>query len=58
VAQAIEDGEIEWKPLHLLNNVSSSIGSVMKPAAREWQGVISPTTSRIRPIRNGRTMPA
>ena len=24
--------EIEWKPLHFLNNVSASIGSVMKPA--------------------------
>src|SRR5881392_2026643 len=32
-AQAIKKvAEIEWKPLHILNNVSSSIGSVMKPA--------------------------
>jgi branched-chain amino acid transport system substrate-binding protein len=35
-AQAIKKmAEIEWKPLHLLNNVSSSIGSVMKPAGFE-----------------------
>jgi branched-chain amino acid transport system substrate-binding protein len=42
-AQAIKKmAEIEWKPLHLLNNVSSSIGSVMKPAGVEnGQGVIS-----------------
>jgi len=25
-------GEIGWKPLHLLNNVSASVGSVLKPA--------------------------
>jgi branched-chain amino acid transport system substrate-binding protein len=32
-AQAIKKmAEIEWKPLHFLNNVSASIGSVMKPA--------------------------
>jgi branched-chain amino acid transport system substrate-binding protein len=42
-AQAIKKmAEIEWKPLHLLNNVSSSIGSVMKPAGFEnSQDVIS-----------------
>ena len=42
-AQAIKKmAEIGWKPLHLLNNVSSSIGSVMKPAGYEsGQGVIS-----------------
>ena len=34
--------EIEWKPLHFLNNVSSSIGSVMKPAGFDnSQGIIS-----------------
>ena len=34
--------EIEWKPLHFLNNVSSSIGSVMKPAGFEnSQNIIS-----------------
>src|SRR5205085_2495893 len=31
-AQAIKKvAEIEWKPLHFLNNVSASLGSVMKP---------------------------
>ena len=30
-----EDAEIGWKPLHFLNNVSASIGSVMKPAGFE-----------------------
>jgi branched-chain amino acid transport system substrate-binding protein len=44
-AQAIKKmSEIEWKPLHLLNNVSASIGSVMKPAGFEnSQGIISST---------------
>jgi branched-chain amino acid transport system substrate-binding protein len=42
-AQAIKKiAEIEWKPLHFLNNVSASIGSVMKPAGFEnGQGIIS-----------------
>jgi branched-chain amino acid transport system substrate-binding protein len=42
-AQAIKKmTEIEWKPLHFLNNVSISIGSVMKPAGFEnAQGIIS-----------------
>jgi branched-chain amino acid transport system substrate-binding protein len=42
-AQAIKKiSEIEWKPLHLLNNVSSSIGSVMKPAGfNNAQDIIS-----------------
>jgi branched-chain amino acid transport system substrate-binding protein len=42
-AQAIKKmTEIEWKPLHFLNNVSVSIGSVMKPAGFEnAQGIIS-----------------
>src|SRR5881227_452164 len=32
-AQAIKKAaEIGWKPLHLLNNVSNSVGSVLKPA--------------------------
>ena len=32
-AQAIKKAaEIEWKPIHLLNNVSNSVGSVLKPA--------------------------
>jgi branched-chain amino acid transport system substrate-binding protein len=42
-AQAIKKmTEIEWKPVHFLNNVSVSIGSVMKPAGFEnGQGIIS-----------------
>jgi ABC-type branched-subunit amino acid transport system substrate-binding protein len=42
-AQAIKKAaEIEWKALHLLNNVSASVGSVIKPAGYEnAQGVIS-----------------
>jgi branched-chain amino acid transport system substrate-binding protein len=32
-AQAIKKaGEIGWKPVHLLNNVSNSVGQVLKPA--------------------------
>src|ERR1700719_138037 len=32
-AQAIKKAaEIEWKPIHLLNNVSTSVGAVLKPA--------------------------
>jgi len=35
-AQAIKKAaEIGWKPLHLLNNVSNSVGSVLKPAGFE-----------------------
>src|SRR5690349_18193277 len=35
-AQAIKKAaEIGWKPLHLLNNVSQSIGGVLKPAGLE-----------------------
>jgi branched-chain amino acid transport system substrate-binding protein len=35
-AQAIRKAaEIGWKPLHLLNNVSQSVGSVLKPAGLE-----------------------
>jgi branched-chain amino acid transport system substrate-binding protein len=42
-AQAIKKiAEIEWKPLHFLNNVSASVGSVLKPAGMEnAQGIIS-----------------
>ena len=42
-AQAIKKvAEIEWKPLHFLNNVSASVGSVIKPAGYEnSQGIIS-----------------
>ena len=42
-AQAIKKvGEIDWKPLHILNNVGASVGSVMKPAGFDnSQGIIS-----------------
>jgi len=42
-AQAIKKNmEIGWKPVHFLNNVSASIGSVMKPAGFEnAQDIIS-----------------
>ena len=42
-AQAIKKAaELDWKPLHFLNNVSSSIGSVIKPAGFDnAQGIIS-----------------
>ncbi|MBK9135949.1 MAG: ABC transporter substrate-binding protein [Betaproteobacteria bacterium] len=42
-AQAIKKAaEIGWKPMHFLNNVSSSVGSVLKPAGLENSvGVIS-----------------
>jgi len=42
-AQAIKkNAEIGWKPLHFLNNVSASIGSVMKPAGFDaGQDIIS-----------------
>ena len=42
-AQSIKKiGELGWKPLHFLNNVSASVGSVIKPAGIEnAQGIIS-----------------
>jgi len=42
-AQAIKKAhEIAWKPVHLLNNVSNSVGSVLKPAGFEAStGVLS-----------------
>ena len=42
-AQAIKKvAEIDWKPLHFLNNVSASVGSVIKPAGYEnSQDIIS-----------------
>ncbi len=42
-AQAIKKtAEIEWKPTHFLNNVSASVGSVIKPAGYEnSQNIIS-----------------
>src|SRR5437588_1954572 len=42
-AQAIKKlSEIQWKPLHILNNVAASVGSVIKPAGFEnAQDIIS-----------------
>src|ERR1700684_3571470 len=42
-AQAIKkNSEIGWKPLHILNNVAASVGSVIKPAGYEnSQDIIS-----------------
>ena len=42
-AQAIKKlAEIEWKPLHIVTNVSASVGGVMKPAGFEnAQGILS-----------------
>jgi branched-chain amino acid transport system substrate-binding protein len=42
-AQAIKKaGEIQWKALHILNNVSANVGSVMKPAGFDnSQGIVS-----------------
>jgi branched-chain amino acid transport system substrate-binding protein len=42
-AQAIKKiSEIDWKPMHLLTNVSASVGSVIKPAGFEnAQGILS-----------------
>ncbi|HEY7843953.1 MAG TPA: ABC transporter substrate-binding protein [Bradyrhizobium sp.] len=42
-AQSIKkNAEIGWKPIHFLNNVSVSVGAVMKPAGLEAsQGIIS-----------------
>ena len=42
-AQAIKKiAEIGWKPLHLLNNVSQSVGGVLKPAGLEnAKGILS-----------------
>jgi branched-chain amino acid transport system substrate-binding protein len=42
-AQAIKKAaELRWKPLHILNNVSASVGAVLKPAGlANSQGIIS-----------------
>ena len=42
-AQAIKKvNEIDWKPLHILNNVAASVGGVIKPAGFDnSQGIIS-----------------
>ena len=60
-AQAIKkNAEIGWKPLHFLNNVSASIGSVMKPAGFEnapGHHLVAIPQGSDR-SRSGRTMPA
>jgi len=42
-AQAIKKtAELQWRPLHILNNVSASVGAVLKPAgSSNAQGIIS-----------------
>jgi branched-chain amino acid transport system substrate-binding protein len=42
-AQAIKKAaELQWKPLHILNNVSASVGAVLKPAGLpNSQGIVS-----------------
>jgi branched-chain amino acid transport system substrate-binding protein len=42
-AQAIKKAvEIEWKPIHLLNSVSNSVGAVLKPAGLDnSKGILS-----------------
>ncbi|MGA7806650.1 ABC transporter substrate-binding protein, partial [Bradyrhizobium sp.] len=42
-AQAIKKvAELEWRPLHLLNNVGASVGSVIRPAGyANAQGIVS-----------------
>jgi branched-chain amino acid transport system substrate-binding protein len=43
-AQAIKKtAEVNWQPLHLLNNVSSSVGGVLKPAGLEHAKAIVST---------------
>src|SRR5262249_10560007 len=43
-AQAIiKAAELGWKPLHILNNVSASVGAVLKPAGLENSKDILPT---------------
>ena len=59
-AQAIRKlAEIGWKPMHILADVSASIGAVIEPAGFEnAQGILSAAYLRTRPIRNGTTIPA
>jgi branched-chain amino acid transport system substrate-binding protein len=42
-AEAISKaGEIQWKPMHIVSNVSASVGSVLRPAGFESaQGILS-----------------
>lgn len=56
-AQAIKKAaELNWRPLHILNNVSASVGAVMKPAGFDHsKGVLSTAYLKDPTIRNGRT---
>jgi branched-chain amino acid transport system substrate-binding protein len=47
-AQAIKKlAEIDWHPMHILSNVSASVGGVMKPAGFEnSQGILSATYAK------------
>ncbi len=59
-AQAIKKvAEIGWKPLHFLNNVSASVGSVLKPAGFEnSQDIISADYLKDISDRRGTAIPA
>ena len=59
-AQAIKkNAEIGWKPLHFLNNVSASVGSVIsRPASRTARTSSRPTISRTCRSRVERRSPA
>ena len=56
-AQAIRKAyDIGWKPLHILNNVCASVGSVLTPAGSRRRSARSPSpTTRTRTTRSGRT---
>ena len=56
-AQAIKKlGEMSWKPVTIVSNVSASTATVMRPAGLDnAQGVISPPTPRMPATRSGRT---
>jgi branched-chain amino acid transport system substrate-binding protein len=47
-AQAIKKAaEIGWKPVHLLNNISSSVGAVLKPAGLDnARGILTTTPAK------------
>ena len=48
---------MNWRPLHLLTDVSISVGAVMQPAGPEKGiGVISATYYKTPPTRAGRTI--
>jgi len=54
-AQAIKKiAEIDWKVMHIVSNVSASVGSVIKPAGFEnAQGIPRPPMPRTAPTRSG-----